>query len=146
MELMTIIQSCMIKASLMTGVDVATINAVASLESTYNIHAKSNTQDYGLMQLHKKKIFDPCKNALHGAELLKDAKVRLSKKLGSAWIIGYNLGVTGARRFTALGAKEFRYYKLFKRHFKPLDMVELLLFKDLPKVNKKYVTIPYRVF
>ena len=136
----------MVKASLMTGVDVATINAVASLESTYNIHAKSSTQDYGLMQLHKKKIFDPCKNALHGALLLKDAKVRLEKRLGSAWIIGYNLGVTGAKKFSAKGAKNFMYYKRFKAHFKPLNVLDLILTTDLPQINKKHLVVPYRMF
>jgi soluble lytic murein transglycosylase-like protein len=146
MDVMIIIQACLVKASLMHGVDVSVMNAIASLESTYEISAQSHTKDYGLMQLHGRKIFDPCKNANEGAKLLKEAKQKLTRHLGAAWIIGYNLGVTGARKFGKVSAKKFAYYKRFKEHFKPLDMIELLLFKDLPKVNKKYVTIPYRVF
>ncbi len=146
MEVMSIIQACLVKASLMNNVDISVLNAVASLESTYNIHAKSQTKDYGLMQLHNKKIFDPCKNAQEGAKLLKQAKEKLSVKLGSAWIIGYNLGVTGAKKFNRKSAKNFVYYKKFIKHHKSMNILDLLLFKDLPRINKTIVTIPYKVF
>ena len=83
---------------------------------------------------------------MHGALLLKEAKVKLEKHLGSAWIIGYNLGVTGAKKFGRTSARQFHYYKRFKAHFKPLNVLDLILTKDLPQINKTHLVVPYRMF
>ena len=128
MEIMGIIQMCMVKASLMQNVDVSAINAIVSLESNYKIKAVSSTKDYGLMQLHKKKIFDPCKNIEIGTSILKECRDKLSHKfLDFSWVVCYNRGLQGARNLGKQGVKANKYYHTFKRHYKRLNTLEMLL-------------------
>lgn len=109
--------SCILFYSFMSGIDPALTQAVIKVESNGNPYALSpDKMDGGLMQIRikyvpetKLQLFQSCTNVQRGVLILKNAKDKCKLCIDKTWVIGYNLGIAGAKRIKH--PKKFPYYK-----------------------------------
>ena len=127
----TMIKICMMKASLMYNIDQTLIETIIKIESNYDVNARSSTNDHGLMQLNKKKIYDICQNIKVGTEMLQQCKNKYENKLGDAWIVCYNRGVHATKKLTKEKARRTKYYNKFKENYVPNKVYDMFKIREL---------------
>ncbi len=93
------------------GIDPNMVKAIISVESGFNANAKSYTNDYGLMQVNAKYhgvILDVDKNIDKGCQIYSDSLRAFNGDKNKA-LMGYNMGVAGARKALRNGVDSTNY-------------------------------------
>lgn len=110
------------------NIDPKVALAVAAVESGYNSKAIGTAGEVGLFQIMpnvfkhkgytKKQMLNPRINIIVGLEMLRDAKNRCVHKHGIDYLVCYNAGIAGGKRYKH--PSKSKYVKQVAKHMKEI--------------------------
>lgn len=118
--IMTLLLSIIITVNgMITGVSPQLVESIVEVESNFNPNTTGSIGEIGLMQIRKEysqvgplSLYEPELNIATGMKMLSKIEVKHKSKFGNHYYVAWNLGVTGAYKYSKKRRlSKFRYAK-----------------------------------